>query len=436
MKGLAEVLLDAQWQLTGSDLAADLRVAADLAERGMTIFNRHDAEFVSSDLDLLIYSAAIPEANPERQRAEQLGIQTLSYAEAIGDLTSSLQVVAVCGTHGKSSTTSILTALLESQLRAPMFFCGATRCSDGRNGKLGQELAIVEACEFRKHFLMFRPQFICLLGIEPDHFDCFPDFEMMLDAYRELLAQVEHAGSLIYRRDCEHSHRLAQEFSGKAVSFSVRDPAADWRLTPREIDFELHHNRKFIGRFATNLPGRHNLENCLAALATMGELGENLSSPTIDQALRNLPRLSRRFEIHEANESRIVIDDYAHHPTEIAATIQTARELFPERILRCWFQPHQLSRTQSLRSEFVASLMGADEVGILPVFGAREVASDEFVEESRNLVNLLVQAGVRAMSISSLDQVRRTLETDSTIPEILLTLGAGDITRIHHERTR
>ncbi|QDT33131.1 UDP-N-acetylmuramate--L-alanine ligase [Thalassoglobus polymorphus] len=437
MKGLAEVLLDDGWNLTGSDQNPDPERLRLLRNRGIALSSRHCTEAVSNDLDLIIYSAAIPASNIERQQAEALDIPQLSYSEAVARLANEQQLVAIAGTHGKSSTTALVASLFERTGTDVTFFCGAQRCQDQRNGKLGNsEVVVVEACEYQRHFLNFQPTVITLLGIEADHFDCFPSLDDAVAAYAEFVQSLPESGTLVYRRDCEISRELAQTVRCRSVSFSITSREADWFAEADDGTVQLFKAGALQQTFPSQLSGKHSLLNLLAASTTAAQFNIDLTSAGAQAFFASPARLKQRFEILASTDSRIFVDDYAHHPTEIEATLQAAREHSPRSRIVCIFQPHQLSRTQKLHAEFVESLALADAVYLLPVFRAREPESVHFSEESQKIVKKLISRQIPATFIPSLDQVWSTIETDSQRNDVVLTLGAGDLTRIHNERTR
>lgn len=437
MKALAELLLDDGWDLSGSDLSDDSRAWKSLDALGVELFSEHRAYSITNEIDFVFYSAAILETNIERIQASVLGIPQLSYVDSISRIVNGKCCVAVAGTHGKSSTTAWIATLLEQIGQSPTFICGAERSSDHRNGKLGNgKLAVVEACEYRSHFHALKPEVICLLGIEPDHFDCFSHFDQMIEAFADFLDLLPSHGKVVYNKDCTVSSELLRNREADSISFSIQDSGADWYCERERGQIQFYSNGIAREFYLFPLWGRHQLLNLSAAMATLEALDCDLLHPGITEKILAPPQLKRRFEIIESGPFGTVINDYAHHPTELRMTLEATREQYPNSRIRCCFQPHQLSRTQTLHADFVESLALADVVFVLPVFGAREAQSTAFVYESQKLVEDLNQRGVAAMFIPSLDQVWRTLETDASKQDILLTLGAGDITRIHNERTR
>lgn len=459
MKGLAEVLRSEGWQVSGSDAAPDPQTVSALQRFGIRVADGHSAEHVPPGADLLIHSPAIPPENPERATAAARQIPLLNYVEAISRVVNSRWGVAVAGTHGKSSTTALLTALFTACGTAPTSFCGASRISDGRNGQLGEsELVVVEACEYRSHFLAFRPRVLCLLGIEHDHFDAFPDWEEYLDAYRRLIEQVPTSGTVVYNFDDPVARELVNSLRSEDsplglqpqfISCSLHDPAAHWHWIKTTGDWagavSAEQRVCLSGAVPNACVGEHQRTNLLMALATASVclqqtrgvgVEQLLTSTAVRDWLSRPPQLKRRFEILTETDTRIVIDDFAHHPTEIAATLRAIRQRFPGRRVLCCFQPHQLSRTQRLRHEFAEALSLAEHVCLLPIFGAREQPSPDFQSELQRLSDSIVTRGCLVQMIPSLDQVWPTLETEARPGDVIATLGAGDLTRIHHECPR
>jgi UDP-N-acetylmuramate--alanine ligase len=440
MRALAELLHDAGCRVSGSDLNPDPEVTASLRQRGIFVQTGHEDTRFDPPPELLIHSPAVGPENPERATAERLGIPHASYVETLGRLMRSRRGIAVAGTHGKSTTTALLGEILRQADADPTVVCGAAIRGDNRSGRLGRsELCVVEACEYRRHFLHLTPEIVCLLGIEPDHFDCYPTLDDALNAYREFIERVPAEGTIVFRSDCPSTGRVMQESAARKVSFSITDPGADWfaeGIEPADggMRFTL---RAPAGSAASQeqgidvrlpQPGRHNVLNALAAAATAGVLGIGIDRTA--RGLAGFPGLRRRFEPIGYWRDARVIDDFAHHPTEIAATIAAARESFAPRRLICVFQPHQVSRTRALLEAFAESLSQADRSYVLPVYGARERTAEENLPVARELVEEIRRRGGASALIPALDQVWTTLETDAPEADLILILGAGDIARL------
>jgi len=468
MKALAEYLVDCGWHVSGCDGDPDPEVVRSLARLGVNVQTGHACEHLSNSLQLLIYSPAVGPENVERQAAARQNLPALSYVEVLSKLSRSLDAVAIAGTHGKSTTTAMLGQILKSANHPASVLCGGESLGQKRSGWAGTgRTLIVEACEFRRHFLHLRPHLACILGIEADHFDCYPTLHDAESAYHEFArrtlqprfsnrhdridtTEVEITGrgssfsveslglhdvprALIVRSDCPATRRVIRELTGRIITFSLIDPHADWQAVQRRpasqgLAFCLQHSGIISEEFQLAVPGLHNVQNALAAAACAGELG--LSIEQIVDGLSAFRGLRRRFEILGTWREAWIVDDYAHHPTEVRATLMAARAVFPDKKLICLFQPHQLSRTSALLEEFAAALGLADRVYLLPVYAAREIAGGEQIRLSQELLEKMT---VPASLISALDRVWGTVQTDANMDAVFLTLGAGNLSRIHHD---
>jgi UDP-N-acetylmuramate--alanine ligase len=440
MKALAEVLIDLGESVTGSDANPDPQVLHSLRQQGAKVFTGHAAEHIGPSIEQVIYSPAIPKDNVERVEADRRGIPQSSYPEAIAELTRNRRTIAVAGTHGKSTTTAMLAHLLRGTEFDPLVLCGAECINADRNGWLGYgDWAVVEACEYRRHFLGLTPEVAVILGIEPDHFDAFPTLDMAADAYREFAARVTDCGCVLFSEDCPLVRECVGGSTSRRTSFGFH-PTADWTVgeavrTSEGWQFTLMHQGKQIGEFHLPRPGRHDVHNAIAALAAAVTVGVPIDA--LRERLSSFRGLKRRFEFIGIRNGVTLIDDYAHHPTEVAAVLSTAQALSRSAISRrriwCAFQPHQVMRTRRLFDEFVAALSLADRVLVLPAYTARESDQPAAREVSRELASHLTALGCRARMVMSLDHLRETMETFTSPGDIFLTLGAGDIGRVHHE---
>lgn len=437
MRALAEFLADQGWSLTGSDLSASERTTGGLERLGIRISKGHATDNVPAGTSLLVYSPAVPETNVERRRAQELGIAQLSYVEAVAELTRRQPTICVAGTHGKSTVTAMIACVLNAAGLAPSMICGAELRTVHRSGfAQSGEILVLESCEYRRHFLSYSPTAALILSTEQDHFDCYPAHSAGVEAFNEFANLVPKGGFLIHAGDWEPP-ATCQARTFPLPAFRVKSERPRWEFH----DVEYHADTgltEFVAtldgvpaeEFVIPVPGKHNVYNALAAIVACEDMG--LSAKAIREGLLQFPGLRRRFEVLSWR-GRTCIDDYAHHPTAIHALHQTARTVFPERRLVAAFQPHQISRTRMLLHRYAEALCRFDEVFILPVFPAREKATDDVRLASQELVQLIQSTGKRAGFVDDLDHLARTLETASTSDDIVLTIGAGDIDRIHHE---
>lgn len=439
MKALAELLMGLGWKVTGSDLQAPEVASEMFARRGLRIHHGHHGRFLPSDADVLVYSPAVSSKNPERQMAAHRGIPELSYSQMLGYLMRDKTGVSIAGTHGKSTTTAMTAFVLTDAGLSPSAIIGAGIREIDANGWAGQgPLFVVESCEYQRSFLNLSPRYAAILGIEPDHFDCFQNLDETITAFAEFAQRVPQDGVLVIRGDCQATRSACMAAVAKVETFSLQ-PDADWwaadmRPSSEGVRFRIFHQGEYFSEISLRIPGEHNVLNALAAAAICHQAGALPSG--IRDGLHRFPGIQRRFEPVGSWRGVTLIDDYAHHPTAVAATLKTARERFPERRIWCVFQPHQVSRTRALLPEFAASFTDADEVLVVPVFAARERVRQEPQEVSVALVAGIQTVGGSARYSATLDQTLATLEDGLRPGDVLITMGAGDIAQVHHAFTR
>ena len=438
MKAMAEFLSGAGWAVTGSDVRKDSSVR--LADgRTLRFDSGHDASHLSDRLDLLVRSSAIPADNAELAEAERRGVRVATYTELLGELMSERVGVSVAGTHGKSTTTAMVACILDAARLDPGIIIGAEMRGQGWNGRFGDGgLLLAETCEFQRNFLDLCPKHLAILNVEADHFDCFPTVEKSVEAYVELVKKLPEDGNLVIDGDDLHLPVIAESSRAAVVRVSS-DPTHEWFFRQVELlefgqVFEIYFRGQFFSRIRLPVPGPHNVRN--AALAAALAYCCGVSRQSIRLGLESFPGIRRRFELVGRYGGMLLIDDYAHHPTAIRATLETARQEFPEKKLVCVFQPHQVLRTRVLMDEFAASLAEADEVLLVPVYGARESDEIATLEASRELARRTIAAGGNARFLETLDRVVATLDHDARHDDVVITMGAGDIDRIQHEFAR
>jgi UDP-N-acetylmuramate--alanine ligase len=439
MSALASMLLDLGWTLTGSDLQVDARLREAFRQRGVSVQQGHDSHNLPPQVRLLIHSAAIPADNPEREAARRRNIRELSYSQMVAELMQSRVGICIAGTHGKSTTAAMVAAILLESGSEPSACLGAEICGMGKSGWAGRgEPFVVESCEYRRSFLDFSPGFAAILNIEPDHFDCFANFGETCEAFSQFAQRVSPAGLLLVRGDCPAAIAASKTASARIETFSL-SVDADWqvsnlRTTAGGSTFSVSYRGSRFAELSIRLPGRHNILNALAAVPLCHHRG--ISSAGIASGLAQFSGVRRRFEQKGTWRGVTLVDDYAHHPTEVRATLRAARDRFGRRPIWCVFQPHQISRTEALFGEFTESLGLADEVLLAPIYVAREVADGRSVSLAQELARSIVAAGGRARFCADLDRILATLDDEARPGDVVITMGAGDIDRVHHEFTR
>jgi len=431
MAGLARLLDDAGYPVTGSDQRSN-EVTRSLQERGIPVACGHAADHIGSRVDAVVYSTAIHPDNPERLEAERRKIPQFRRAEALAAHLRSKKVIAVAGTHGKTTTAMILTHLLREAGGDPTFYIGAEVPTFGASAAGGHgEWAVVEADESDGTFLAFQPEHVLILNMDRDHMDFFENDEQILDAFRELASRAN--GACVVCGDDAGSRRLGEGLeapvwygleAGTRVRLIEEKAAGDG--SDLVLDLDGSRVEAHLG-----IPGRHNVSNALGALTMAGELGLDLKDCAA--ALASLRGASRRFQLLLQKGGGRIVDDYAHHPVEIRATLATARRV-SDRPVTALFQPHRYSRTQALMPDFAEAFEEADRVWIGDVYGAGECYSGP------NLSAVLAhQMAERCKACE-----HRVRLTDLAVEgvkafrqeETVLTLGAGNIGNVAESMTR
>jgi len=439
MRALTELLLGLEWTVSGSDLQKPSPAVQLFTRRGLTFHETHDAQHVPADADCVVYSPAVPASNPERQAAERHGIPQFSYNEMLGRLMAERAGVCIAGTHGKSTTTAMTGCILSDAGRQPSVVIGAELCATGQSAWSGTgENFVVESCEFQRNFLAFHPKYAAILSVETDHVDCFESLHDLQQAFAEFAGQVSADGTLLVRGDCEATRQVTEQAAANVVTFGWSSDldwwAGDLRRTADGMRFRVYHHSQYFSEISVPIPGRHNVLNALAATALCHEIG--VRPRETRESLQDFGGIRRRFEFVGQWRGVTIIDDYAHHPTAVMATLQTAREMFGSRRIWCAFQPHQVSRTVALMSDFATSFTAADNVLIAPAFAAREVVDTEPGTVSAELAERICSQGQSAKFCESLDHLIATLEDRLKPGDVLITMGAGNIDCVHHAFTR
>jgi len=431
MRSLARVLLERGCLLSGSDLDPDR--LAGLAAQGVPVYRGHAAGHVAPDVQLVVYSDAVGPDNPERLEANRLGIPTQSYFDAAGWLTREGRAWAVAGPHGKSTTTAMAARILTDAGRDPTVLCGAAPLGRADGGRAGSgRLALVEACEYRANFLKLHPARAVLLGVEPDHFDCFDTPEALHAAFAQFLGRLPSDGLLLARADCPVTMRLAAESDCRVETFGLAHaaPAADWTARLRghrqgRYRFALERHGRELAQIALRMPGVHNVANALAAAAVAWH--EGVSAGPIARSLGAFAGLHRRQEIVGVRAGKVFVDDYAHHPTEVSATLRAVRQMFPSRRLLCVFQPHQVSRTARLLDEMAQSLQNVERLWVAEIFRAREPVVRAGEVSAADLAQRAAQYGAPVAEAHTLEAIAEELQECLAPGDVLVTLAAGDV---------
>lgn len=432
MSGIAEVLLDFELEVSGSDLVESANTRR-LEERGARIVIGHAAEHVVG-ADVVVKSSAVPEDNPEIEEARRRGIAVVRRSEMLAELMRLKYGIAVAGTHGKTTTTSLVGTLLTEAGLDPTVIVGGRLRVSGTGARYGaSRYLVVEADEYDRSFLRLAPILAVITSIDAEHLDTYGDMEALEAAFLEFASAVPFFGRVIVCLDDPNIQRLLERLSDRRVMSYGFSPQAtlvarDYRPTEDGCRFAVRDAEEgLLGELGLPLPGEHNARNALAAIAVALALG--LDFDAIVDGLSAFQGVHRRFERLGEFRGAAVIDDYAHHPAEVEATLGAARQTFPEATIHAVFQPHLYSRTELLASDFGRALLGADTALVTAVFGSRESprpgVTGELVAEAARA------SGHRDVDFEpQRDRVRALLEERVKPGDVVLTLGAGDVHEI------
>jgi len=427
MIALAELLLRSGRAVTGCDLLPDPASRA-LKSMGGTLYQNHDASHVE-DASALVVTAAVPPDHPEILRARERGIPVLKRAEALGQWVNQGQVVAVAGSHGKTTTTAMTTEILVAAGLDPTGFVGGRVTAWESNLRFGgDELFVVEADEYDRSFHHLRPHVAVVTNLEADHLDIYGDLEGVYQGFRTFLDGLASDGRVAICGDDHGASRLLPGLSGRASTYGlnpgVQLRALDLRSEGAGTRFRLLEGGEPRGDMTVGVPGHHNVRNSLGAAMAARFLGVEWDA--IRDGLLAFQGVGRRFQLLGESGGVTVVDDYAHHPTEIRSTLAAARGRFPGRRIVAVFQPHLYSRTRDFASEFGAALTGADEVWVTDIYPARE---DPIAGVSGVLVaQAALDAGAaRVFFHPELSELPEKLLPDLRPGDVCITLGAGSI---------
>jgi UDP-N-acetylmuramate--alanine ligase len=406
MSALARHYLHDGWVVTGSD-SVQSALTEQLKTEGATIFYTQVPENISSrpDLVLVVYTEAMPQDHPELQKARELGIKTINYFETLGNIANEYYLIAVAGTHGKTTTTAMLIDIFEEASLDPSAVVGSLRSKTGSNYRAGKSrYFIAEACEYKRDFLHLKPDVLVITNLELEHVDYYKSLEDVQDAFKTFAHSVPETG---------------------VVVANVTDP----NITPAVAGLScavMDYRQSLDLKLKLRQPGLHNRLNAAAATAVARFVGIELE--VIQTALENFAGTTRRFEYKGDCNNAPVYDDYAHHPTEIKASIAGARELYPDKKLTVVFQPHTFSRTQELFDDFVSALALADRIVLVPVYAAR--AEEGYTQTSEDIKNALEASHTNVQFFQTLDAAALAISETVSKDDVVLVMGAGNVSKV------
>jgi UDP-N-acetylmuramate--alanine ligase len=422
LSGFAQILYEQGNVVSGSDMH-ESQITDSMKKSGIKIYIGHDESNLKRTVNKVIYSSAIPESNPELLKARKLNIPTVNLSEAIGGFTEKMFTIAVCGTHGKTTVTSMSALAMIAGDKDPTVMVGSNLKELGNsNHRLGKgDCFLVEACEYKRNFLKYNPKIIIVTNIEADHLDYYKDLEDYKSAFKEFIGKLPEDGYLIANIDDENIVDILKSYSGNLITFGSNNNKADWILRGNKIEKAGH----FVGEFNLSIPGSFNMMNALAALA-LGQILHIEREKTIE-TLNNFKGAWRRFELIGEFKSITLISDYAHHPTEIRNTVKAAKERYEGKKICCIFQPHQYNRTKNLLAGFSVSFKDADVVIIPNIYKVRDTQKDAKSISANDLVELIKENGVKAYQIKTYKQIKDYLAKNPDDIEVVIIMGAGDI---------
>jgi UDP-N-acetylmuramate--alanine ligase len=427
MSGLAELLMNLGYDVSGSDIT-ESETTRRLAGLGVKIHHGHHAEQVG-EVDVLVYSSAVSASNPEVSAARGRNIPVIPRAEILAELMRMKYGVAVAGAHGKTTTTSLVAAVLAEGGLDPTTIVGGRVNSLGGNARLGRgEYLVAEADESDGSFLRLTPTVAIVTNLDAEHLDHYGTFDAVREAFREFVNKVPFYGFCLLCADDGRLRDMIPEIERKSVTYGLEEgadyTARDVEPVPDGMTFTAFQGDRRIGRMNIRLRGSHNVSNAMAAVAVATELG--IGAGPIGKALEEFSGIHRRFEqIGEVN-GITVVDDYGHHPKEIRAVLSAAREAWPNRRIVVLFQPHRYSRTRDILEEFFDAFDQADRLGILPIYPAGEKPIPH-VNAGRILEGVRARKTVEADSVDGLEEAQGFLMDCVRAGDLLITLGAGDI---------
>ncbi len=433
LSAIALVLLESGYQVSGSD-----RQISPLAQRveaaGGRVFSGHASEHIRG-ADLVVRSSAIPDDNPEVQAAIQAGVPVLKRADFLGRLMEGKTSIAVAGTHGKTTTTAMIAWLLTALEQDPSYIIGGVSANLSSNAHAGKGPAfVIEADEYDHMFLGLSPDLAVVTNIEHDHPDCFPTPESFYEAFVEFSGLLTEEGTLLAGIDDPGAAKLAAQAGRKdqkVLGYGLKSPQAEYRALQPEINIWGGMSFEAVCPSASQMvdllvPGLHNVNNALAALAVIDCLGLPLQEAA--QALGEYQGTDRRFEVYAQVSGVTLVDDYAHHPTEIRATLEAARIRYNDRRIWAVWQPHTFSRTRTLLKEFAASFEHADQVLITDIFPSREAPPEDGFS-AQDVAAVVDHAQARYSG--SIDQTAQVLSESLEPGDVVLVLSAGDANQIN-----
>jgi len=431
---LAAVLMKEKAIITGSDMQSSA-LTGRLSESGAKVVIGHSTDNLPQILDGVIISAAVKDDNPELQAARQRKIMVYKYAQMLGQVLDRYKGIAIAGTHGKSTTCGWLVFVLKKLGIEPNFVIGADILQFGSSSAIGSsDIFVAEACEYDRSFLNLHPKIGVILNVEQDHLDYYSGIDEIVQAFADFASNISQDGVLVAGAQDANVAKILAQMSGKkeVLTFGVAEgpiiSARNIKYSPLFTQFDCFHHDNMLGSAKIRLAGEHNVRNALAVLACTQALG--LEAKEVIDCLGGFEGMDRRVMKKARINGVVVLDDYAHHPTEIKASLKAVRQKYGNKKIFCIFQPHQYSRTRFLLKDFAESFKLADITIVPEIYFVRDTQKSKSEVNSQMLADAIKQKGSQAVFIDSFEKICDFLKDNVKSGDILITMGAGNVWKV------
>jgi len=432
MSGIAKMLLSEGAVVTGSDIV-DSEKVKQLRSLGARVSIGHRRENIPDDAEYVVKTAAIKPDNIELREAVRRSLKVFKYAEMLGVLMRERKGIAVSGTHGKTTTTAMISRILVDAGLDPTFVIGGDLRSLGGSSGVGRgEFFVAEACEYDRSFHNLYPHVGVITSIEEEHLDYYRSIEEITEAFTEFARHIPREGLLVINNEDANARQVADKVDCHVESYGIAT-RADWTATEPVWDgrrswFKVYRDGKSFGTFQLRHAGRHVVLDALAAIAACWRAG--VPKESMERSLASFEGVSRRFEFIGEHADVTIVDDYAHHPTEIRVTLKAARERFPGRRLWCVFQPHQHSRTRFFLKDFARSFDNADMIVVPDIYFVSGREEDDPPVSAKDLVGEISNCGGDAVYLGDFDTIEDYLVRNLARGDVLITMGAGNVNEV------